>query len=197
VSENRQQTRGPARHSGQVNVSDVAVGSLDTPVGRLHVAVSEAGLADVSWVASRARLPVAEDPARVEPVLAQLAEYFAGKRHRFDIEIDWRGTSRVQQEVLQTLYSTVDYGAAVTYGELATRSRTTVPARGIGSIMGSNPVPIVVPCHRVVSHDGLGGYSGGTKATGLEVKRWLLTMEGALSPTLDWNPDGLADQMFR
>lgn len=180
-----------------VNVSDVAVGSLETPVGRLHVAVSEVGLADVSWLETRTKLPVVDDPQRVEPVLTQLAEYFAGERHEFDIEIDWRGTSRVQQEVLQTLHSTVDYGAAVTYGELASRSGTAVPARGIGSIMGSNPVPIVVPCHRVVSHDGLGGYSGGTKASGLEVKRWLLTMEGALSPTLDWDPEGLADLMFR
>jgi methylated-DNA-[protein]-cysteine S-methyltransferase len=180
-----------------VEVSDVAVGSVRTPVGQLYVAVSEVGLADVSWVETRTKLPVVDDPRRVEPVLAQLAEYFAGKRHEFDVEIDWRGTSRVQQEVLQTLHSTVDYGGAVTYGELATRSGTTVPARGIGSIMGSNPVPIVVPCHRVVSHDGLGGYSGGTKATGLEVKRWLLIMEGALPPTLDWDPAGLADQVYR
>lgn len=176
---------------------DVAVSSLVTPVGRLHVAVTEVGLADVSWLEPRLALPVVEDQDRVAPVLTQLAEYFAGTRREFDIDIDWRGTSGVRQEVLRTLYSTVDYGAAVTYGELATRSGTAVPARGIGSIMGSNPVPIVVPCHRVVSHDGLGGYSGGTKATGLEVKRWLLTMEGALPPTLDWDPAGLPEQMFR
>jgi methylated-DNA-[protein]-cysteine S-methyltransferase len=180
-----------------VEVSDVAVGSLQTPVGRLYVAVSEVGLADVSWLETRTKLPVVEDPRRVEPVLAQLAEYFAGRRRHFDIEIDWRGTSGVQQDVLRSLYSTVDYGAAVTYGELATRSGTSVPARGIGSIMGSNPVPVVVACHRVVSHDGLGGYSGGTRASGLEVKRWLLTMEGALPPTLDWDPAGLPEQMFR
>ncbi|MBP2325714.1 methylated-DNA-[protein]-cysteine S-methyltransferase [Kibdelosporangium banguiense] len=178
-------------------MSDVAVGSLGTPVGRLYVAVSEVGLADVSWLESRAKLPVVDEPERVAPVLAQLAEYFAGKRERFDVEIDWRGTSRVQQEVLRTLYSTVDFGASVTYGELAARSGTDAPARGIGAIMGSNPVPVVVPCHRVVSHDGLGGYSGGTRASGLEVKRWLLTMEGALPPTLDWDPAGLPEQMFR
>ena len=77
------------------------------------------------------------------------------------------------------LYSTVPYGRVVTYGELA--SRTGIPARGIGSIMGSNPIPIVVPCHRVVAGDGLGGFSGGT---GVESKRRLLTLEGYLSPGL-------------
>ena len=81
------------------------------------------------------------------------------------------------------LYDTVPYGRVVTYGELAARSGTGIPARGVGAVMGSNPVPLIVPCHRVVSGDGLGGYSGG----GVEVKRWLLTLEGALPPTLDWD----------
>nr|WP_198151852.1 methylated-DNA--[protein]-cysteine S-methyltransferase [Kibdelosporangium sp. MJ126-NF4]CEL20459.1 Methylated-DNA--protein-cysteine methyltransferase [Kibdelosporangium sp. MJ126-NF4]CTQ97684.1 Methylated-DNA--protein-cysteine methyltransferase (EC 2.1.1.63) [Kibdelosporangium sp. MJ126-NF4] len=170
---------------------DVAVGSLETPVGTLHVAMTRDGLADVSWVRPRVRLPVADDPDRVEPVLGQLAEYFTGKRKRFDVPIDWRRTSSLQQDVLQTLYSTVDYGESVTYGELATRSGDRVPARGIGSIMGSNPVPIVVPCHRVIAGDGLGGYSGGTGRDGLAVKQWLLIMEGALPPTLGWDPDRL------
>lgn len=175
---------------------DVAVAGLDTPVGQLSVSVTGVGLADVSWaspetVTARWSLPVVNDPERVVPVLEQLAEYFKGKRHRFEIELDWRHTSRLQQEILETLYSTVEFGASVTYGELAARSGTGVPARGIGSIMGSNPIPIVVPCHRVVSHDGLGGYSGGSGRDRLEVKRWLLIMEGALPPTLDWDPDRL------
>jgi methylated-DNA-[protein]-cysteine S-methyltransferase len=62
---------------------------------------------------------------------------------------------------------------------------TLIPARAIGQIMGSNPIPLIVPCHRVVAADGLGGYSGGT---GLRVKRWLLTFEGSLPPTLYWEP---------
>jgi methylated-DNA-[protein]-cysteine S-methyltransferase len=175
---------------------EIAVGCLDTPVGRLSIAVTTVGLADVSWSepdAMRARLsrPVVHGEEQVEPVLAQLAEYFAGQRRQFGITIDWRALSGSRRQVLDTLYSTVDYGVAVTYGELAGRSGTGVPARGIGAIMGSNPIPIVVPCHRVVSHDGLGGYSGGTGKDGLEVKRWLLIMEGALPPTLDWDPHGL------
>jgi methylated-DNA-[protein]-cysteine S-methyltransferase len=84
--------------------------------------------------------------------------------------------------VLSTLFSTVPYGHVVTYGELAERSGTGVPARGIGSIMGSNPIPIIVPCHRVIAGSGLGGFSGGD---GVESKRWLLTLEGYLPPTLD------------
>ncbi|ALG08997.1 methylated-DNA--[protein]-cysteine S-methyltransferase [Kibdelosporangium phytohabitans] len=173
-------------------MTDVAVGSLETPVGALHVAVTDVGLADVSWVRTRMALPVVDDPDRVAPVLAQLAEYFRGARRSFDVPIDWRQTGQLQREVLETLYSTVDYGGSVTYGELATRSGDRVPARGIGSIMGSNPVPIVVPCHRVVASDGLGGYSGGTGQDGLAVKQWLLIMEGALPPTLGWDPGHLA-----
>jgi methylated-DNA-[protein]-cysteine S-methyltransferase len=158
---------------------------LDTPVGRLSVTVTDIGLADISWTVA------APTPPIDSPVITQLREYFRGERNRFDLDIDWGRTSGLQQSILRTLYSTVDYGSSVTYGELATRSATGVPARGIGSIMGSNPIPIVVPCHRVVAHDGLGGYSGGTGRDRLEVKRWLLTMEGALPPTLDWSPDGI------
>ena len=78
----------------------------------------------------------------------------------------------------------------MTYGALAglaglAASRDVVPARAVGKIMGSNPIPVIVPCHRVVASDGLGGYSGGA---GPEVKRWLLILEGAIPPTLDWVP---------
>ena len=87
------------------------------------------------------------------------------------------------------LLRTVSYGETVTYGELAQRAVAgpdgiRCPARAIGRIMGSNPIPVIVPCHRVVAGNGLGGYSGGT---GIEVKRWLLIFEGALPATLDWD----------
>ena len=174
---------------------DVAVGEMDSPVGRLGVAVTGVGLASLSWgdgagmaawVAGRGGPPVVDDTGRVAPVLDRLGEYFTGARRVFDIPLDWRFTSGVQRTVLETLNRTVGYGASVTYGELAARSGTGVPARGIGSVMGSNPIPIVVPCHRVLASDGLGGYSGGTGEDGLAVKRWLLTLEGVLPPTLDW-----------
>ena len=79
---------------------------------------------------------------------------------------------------------TVRYGDTITYGELAELSGTGVPARAIGGIMAANPVPIIIPCHRVVASDGLGGYSGGEPGRHLETKRWLLENEGALPPSL-------------
>ena len=78
----------------------------------------------------------------------------------------------------------VGYGETITYGELARRSGTGLPARAIGSIMGSNPVPLVIPCHRIVAADGLGGYSGGPYGQGVATKRALLELEGALPPAL-------------
>lgn len=176
------------------STDNVAVGTLSTPVGTVSVAVTDVGLAALGW-GEPGRLvrsvPVVEAPARVQPVIDQLSDYFRGERRVFDLTLDWRYTSGTSQAVLRTLYDTVLYGQSITYGGLAERSRTGVPARGIGSVMGSNPLPIVVPCHRVLAHDGLGGYSGGSGRDGLEVKRWLLTMEGALPPTLDWDPTRL------
>jgi methylated-DNA-[protein]-cysteine S-methyltransferase len=118
----------------------------------------------------------------------QLAEYFGGRRTSFDIPLDWDDASRAQRAVLTLLAETVTYGQTITYGSLARRlalraGRPAIGARAIGSIMGSNPIPVIVPCHRVVAADGLGGYSGGS---GLEVKRWLLTFEGALPAMLDF-----------
>jgi methylated-DNA-[protein]-cysteine S-methyltransferase len=120
----------------------------------------------------------------------QLAEYFSGQRKEFDLPIDWSGFGPAQRQVLGLLYDDVGYGETVTYGTLAGRagipaSTDVIPARAVGQIMGSNPIPVIVPCHRVVASDGLGGYSGGA---GPEVKRWLLILEGSLPPTLDWVP---------
>ncbi len=130
----------------------------------------------------------------MEAARDQLAEFFAGRRRVFDLPLDWTGASDAQRHVLSVLFETVGYGQTITYGDLAHRTLAglgdvPVPARAIGRIMGSNPVPVLVPCHRVVAGNGLGGYSGGT---GIEVKRWLLTFEGALPATLDWDPSGAA-----
>lgn len=130
--------------------------------------------------------------AQLERACGQLGEYFAGQRRSFDLPVDWSGMSAAQRQVLPVLLASAPYGETVTYGALARRAGLAdggkVPAaRVTGQIMGSNPCPIVVPCHRVVAGDGLGGYSGGT---GIEIKRWLLIFEGALPPTLDWGPAG-------
>jgi methylated-DNA-[protein]-cysteine S-methyltransferase len=125
---------------------------------------------------------------------AQLAEYFAGQRRAFELPIDRRALSPLQEQVLTVLYDSVPFGETITYGELARRAGVQetsgdLPARVIGQVMGSNPHPVIVPCHRVVAADGIGGYSGGT---GIEIKRWLLIFEGSLPPTLDWSPEGPA-----
>jgi methylated-DNA-[protein]-cysteine S-methyltransferase len=166
----------------------VAFGSVPTELGDVLAAVTEDGLVATAFtdsphiraaLAARLGLPVAGSSALTEEVLGQLRQYFAGSRREFEVTVDWRLMSDAQRRVLGNLYRTVPYGKVVTYGELATR--TGIPPRGIGAIMGSNPIPIVVPCHRVVAGDGLGGFSGGT---GVESKRRLLTLEGYLPPTL-------------
>lgn len=168
----------------------VAFGSVPTEMGDVLAAVTTDGLVATAFsdsphiraaIAARLRLEETESSARTAAILAQLSRYFAGELREFDVEVDWRLMSAAQRRVLGTLYSTVPYGNVVTYGELAARSGSGIPPRGIGSIMGSNPIPIVVPCHRVVAGDGLGGFSGGT---GVESKRHLLTLEGYLPPTL-------------
>jgi methylated-DNA-[protein]-cysteine S-methyltransferase len=130
-----------------------------------------------------------------EQALGELTEYFLGKRTTFGLPIDWSGTAGPQREVLKVLTSSVGYGQTISYGALAGRAGLApengltpgddIPARAVGKIMGSNPIPVIVPCHRVLASDGLGGYSGGA---GVEVKRWLLILEGSLPPTLDWQP---------
>ncbi|HEY3976774.1 MAG TPA: methylated-DNA--[protein]-cysteine S-methyltransferase [Streptosporangiaceae bacterium] len=179
--------------------------SIDTPVGPVSVACGDAGVAEVRFGAPPAgatpaggapATPAASTTPATTPSPAardarrQLAEYFSGQRKEFDLPIDWSGFGPAQRQVLGLLYDDVGYGETVTYGSLAGRagipaSTDVIPARAVGQIMGSNPIPVIVPCHRVVASDGLGGYSGGA---GPEVKRWLLILEGSLPPTLDWVP---------
>jgi methylated-DNA-[protein]-cysteine S-methyltransferase len=136
--------------------------------------------------AGRAGTTLVRDPGRTDPVASELSGYLDGRVRTFGIPLDWTLTDGAQHTVLTCLHALVGYGETVSYGELAARSgafhgeRGGIGARRVGSIMGSNPLPVVVPCHRVVAADGLGGFGGG-----LEVKRWLLALEGALPPTLD------------
>ena len=159
-------------------------GTLATPVGVIGVVSDRTAITRLGW---RAPAPEDADPSPdplLDEALAQLRAYFAGELTVFDLPIDLGVQTAATQAVLTALHETVAYGKPVTYGELAARSGTEVPARGIGSIMGANPIPIIVPCHRVVAGDGLGGYSGGAPGQGLATKRWLLELEGALPASL-------------
>ncbi len=195
-------------------MTELAWAGLSSPVGPLAVGCSPAGVARLDFrgpggagrrpggqgrpaqastaqASSTARASTAQaSAALLSAARDQLAEYFAGQRRVFDLPVDWSGCSRAQHQVLSVLYGSVGYGQTVTYGELAQRAvagpdGVSLPARAIGRIMGSNPIPLIVPCHRVVAGNGLGGYSGGT---GIEIKRWLLIFEGALPATLGWSP---------
>jgi methylated-DNA-[protein]-cysteine S-methyltransferase len=169
------------------------------PIRALTVGVTDVGVALVCFgpaSIARRQLQISAqrlgaeptvDAARTEPVTTELAEYLAGRRTTFDQPVDWRLTTGDQRTVLTTLYDSVGYGKTTTYGELVVLSGAYrnehgpgQAARRVGAIMGSNPVPVIVPCHRVLAADGLGGFGGG-----LETKRWLLGLEGVLPPMLD------------
>lgn len=162
------------------------------PVGALTIGVTDAGFALVSFgdapetaarAAERLGEPL-EQGSATDAAGTQLTEYLAGRRRSFDLPIDWSLTAGSQRRVLQALYETVPFGATVTYGELAVRGElgtAYTAARGVGAIMGSNPIPVVVPCHRVLASNGLGGFGGG-RAT----KEWLLAQEGVLPAALDF-----------
>jgi methylated-DNA-[protein]-cysteine S-methyltransferase len=169
--------------------------SSPLPSGPLAVGVTGAGVAAVRFLADTlpADLPRARDERRTAAVLEAFAAYFAGRARRFELPLDWRLADGPHQTVLRTLHDTVPYGDAVTYGQLAGRSGVFedlagspgLAARAVGQMMGANPLAVLVPCHRVVAADGLGGFGNGR--VGMDVKRWLLTLEGWLAPTLDWD----------
>jgi methylated-DNA-[protein]-cysteine S-methyltransferase len=165
---------------------DVAYGMTDTPVGPILIATTPRGLARVAFARERpdevlgelAREispRVLESPAQVDTVRRELDEYFEQRRRRFDLPLDWTLSHGFRRDALKAL-TRVPYGATVTYSELASRAGSPRAHRAAGSACGSNPIPIVVPCHRVVRSGGaIGGYGGGP-----EVKEFLLGLEGAL-----------------
>ena len=157
--------------------------ALDTPVGRIVVLADGDAVRRVTWSAAEVPAPGPEPGTVLDRAVGQLREYFAGTRRDFDVPVDLGSLEPGTRRVLLTLQE-IPYGRAVTYGELATLSGTGLPARAIGSVMGANPVPILIGCHRVLAGDGLGGYSGGAPGQGLETKRWLLEHEGILPPRL-------------
>ncbi|HEY1175103.1 MAG TPA: methylated-DNA--[protein]-cysteine S-methyltransferase [Phytomonospora sp.] len=159
--------------------------TLPGPNGPVGVVVSATGLVRLSLdVPGDVEAPDDDDPVLAE-VTRQLAAYLAGELRVFSLPLDWSLSDGFQRKVLRTLYETVGYGETVSYGELAARAGRPGAARVVGAIMGSNPIPIVVPCHRVVdSGGGLGGFSGSRRGPSMETKRRLLTLEGRLAPTL-------------
>jgi methylated-DNA-[protein]-cysteine S-methyltransferase len=165
---------------------DVAFDIADTPTGPLLVGMTGRGLARISFdpdpdaledqLARSFGTRVLRVPSAVDGVRRQLDEYFEGRRHAFDVDVDLRlATSDFSRAVLAQLRR-VPYGELTTYGALAQRAGKPRAARAVGTIMNRNPIPIVLPCHRVVGASGaLVGYGGG-----LERKQQLLALEGSL-----------------
>jgi methylated-DNA-[protein]-cysteine S-methyltransferase len=167
--------------------STAYVTDLATPIGRVLVAATDAGLVRVVFRQSDAAftralrdlgLTVARSDARTGDVVRQLRAYFAGRRRHFDVRIDLRGVTPFQRRVLQAA-SEVPPGQVVSYGEIARRIGQPSCSRAVGQALGRNPIPIVIPCHRVVATGGrLGGYTGG-----LAIKKKLLRLEGTMAAT--------------
>ncbi|MGW1173548.1 methylated-DNA--[protein]-cysteine S-methyltransferase [Kitasatospora sp. NPDC002543] len=163
------------------------------PSGPMRVAVTPLGVVSAGYTGPHeAGAPPCGDEAKINAVTERIGAYLAGRTRELGLPIDWSLSSGPHRAVLQTLWREVPYGRTITYGELAARSgvfddvvEPGLAARTVGQMMAANPVPLLVPCHRVVAADGIGGFGGGR--VGIEVKRWLLTLEGVLEPTLDWN----------
>jgi len=164
---------------------DVAYDIVDTPIGPLLVAASNEGIcrisfrpepeADVERLARAHGARVLRSRKPVDDARRQLDEYFAGRRRAFELRTDLRPVAPFNRTVLDAL-SRVGYGELTTYGALAARVGHPNAARAVGTVMNRNPLPIVLPCHRVVGSTGkLVGYGGG-----LEVKERLLRLEGAI-----------------
>ncbi|MGR3362869.1 MAG: methylated-DNA--[protein]-cysteine S-methyltransferase [Maritimibacter harenae] len=141
---------------------------VESPVGPLFVSEADGAITRVSWQAGE----VGEETPLLARARAQLAEYFDGKRQAFDLPLRVSG-SAFQQQVCAAM-SAIPFGETRTYGEIA--RGLGVPAQAVGQACGANPVPVVIPCHRVLGATSLGGYSG---EGGVETKVWLLRHEGA------------------
>ena len=162
---------------------------LQTPVGPLLLAETTDGLVNVRFHVRDAEHQARRLAARLglRPVrgglceaVAQLSAYFAADLTEFALPLDWRLTSGFSERVLRLLYTRVGYGQVTGYGELASWAGDPGAARAVGAAMGSNPLPVVVPCHRVVTATGeIGGFGGG-----LDTKRALLALEGVLPAVL-------------
>jgi methylated-DNA-[protein]-cysteine S-methyltransferase len=174
-----------AAAAAREGILDVAYRTVDTPVGTLLLAATGAGLVRLAYqrqghdaalaeLASRVSPRILRAPARLDEVARQLGEYFAGRRRVFEIPVDLRLARGFHRSVLAHLQR-IPYGLTESYAQVAAAAGSPRAVRAAGSACARNPVPIVVPCHRVVRSDGSsGGYAGGPEA-----KQALLALEAA------------------
>jgi methylated-DNA-[protein]-cysteine S-methyltransferase len=175
-----------ASEAGEAGLLDVAFGEVDSPLGTLLVAATPVGLVRLAYpdegrdavlqdLAGKVSPRLLEAPDRLDDVRRRLDDYFEGRTREFGIDVDYALTKGFVRRVLRAA-SRVPYGELTTYRVMARRAGSPNAYRAAGNALGSNPIPIVVPCHRVVhATGGLGGYTGG-----LERKEFLLHLEGSL-----------------
>jgi methylated-DNA-[protein]-cysteine S-methyltransferase len=194
--ETRSQIRGEAARAAsriapraeQEGLVDITYSSIESPFGALLAASSRRGLVRLAFPeesldtvlegVARALSPrILEAPARLDPVRRELDEYFAGRLTSFRATLDWTLVGPFARKVLRAT-AAIPYGGVLSYQQVAAEAGSPRGSRAAGNALGSNPIPIVIPCHRVLRSGGaLGGYGGG-----LDRKRWLLELEGALTP---------------
>ena len=159
----------------------------DTPLDDLRLVISDFGLVAVEWADSQPELdrilrrlahPVKADASRVKPYAEEVRAYLEGRLREFTFAIDWDTLRPFQRTVLEAVYA-IPYGETCTYAEIAAQiGRSPAASRAVGRANATNPMPLVIPCHRVIGTDGkLHGYGGGQ---GLPTKAWLLQLEGAV-----------------
>ena len=160
---------------------------VESPIGRLELTSDGEAVTSLS-IERSGSLPLEELPENSTPVLetakSQLDEYFAGTRHDFDVPVRLSGTA-FQQAVWAEL-STLGWGEVASYGDVGLATGRPTAGRAVGGAVGANPIPIIVPCHRILAGNGkITGYSGGN---GIPTKAWLLDHEGIVHHTVGFEP---------
>ena len=176
-----------AERAAGEGAAEVVYATLDTPLGTAGIAATPRGLVAVSLpnrslddfleqITAGISARVVEAPRALDSARRELDEYFAGARTRFDLPLDWRLVPGGFYRKVLRATARLPFGVTATYGEIAAKAGNARAHRAAGTALGSNPIPIVVPCHRIVRSGGEPGSYGG----GPEMKRWLLKLEGAL-----------------
>ena len=179
-------TEGLLARAESEGLVEVAYATVDSPFGELMVAATDRGVVKLSLpnydddlalaeIAAKISPRVLELPKRLDPVRRELDAYFEGKLDRFETRVDWRLSHGFTDKVLHQI-ARIPYGKTLSYGEIASKAGNPRAFRAAGTACGANPVPLIVPCHRVVQSGGKPGNYGG----GPEMKLELLKLEGAL-----------------
>ncbi len=176
-----------AERAASQGAARVAYATVDTPVGTASIAASPRGVLSVrlpteeldaflTHLAERVSPRIVEAPATLDTARRELDEYFSGRREAFDLPLDWQLVPGGFYRKVLRATARLPFGITATYGEIAAKAGNARAHRAAGTALGSNPIPIVIPCHRIIRTGGDPGNYGG----GPELKKWLLRLEGSL-----------------